>query len=325
MDSRLVDLLMEVQYSFPLVERPYAEVGRRLGADEEWVIARLREAVLEGVLKRIGAILNYRSKGLTAALVGMAVPDGLIEEVAAEVNRDPYVSHNFQRDYKPYNLWFVTKANSAEELEAKVAGIAKRYGVDYIVLYSLRSYKVDVRFHLRRGISWTRGYVMPENPPSISGLGIPHAFFSKIKSLPLAPEPFREAAAALGREVPETLDLIRELIGRGVLRDLHGTLDGERVGFRENAMVVLRRADVCEAVANMPISTHVVLRNTVPGRWEYPCYFMVHGVSRDVIESYVKDAMKKLGVEDYRLLYSVRDFLGGREMARRVEKVAEEG
>jgi DNA-binding Lrp family transcriptional regulator len=322
MDPRDVDLLMEAQHNFPLVERPYKALGERLGVDEGWVIERLRELVKAGVLKRIGAILNYRSRGLEAALVGMAVPEDIIEEVAAEVNKDPYVSHNFQRDYKPYNLWFVTKANSREELEAKVASVAKRYGLDYVVLYSLRSYKVDVRFDLRRGVSWTKGELLPENPPPLSSLGVPMAFFSKVKSLPLAPEPFKEAAEVLGVSVGEALAKIREFIKLGVLRDLHATLDGEAVGFRENAMVVLREP-VCVAAARLNITTHVVLRNTVPGKWEYPCYFMVHGVSRQILEDYIKDAIKRLGVSEYRMLYSVRDFLGGREMGRRVEKVAE--
>ncbi|MEM4591887.1 MAG: hypothetical protein QW196_00615 [Sulfolobales archaeon] len=318
-----MDLLMEVQYNFPLVERPFLAVAERIGASEEWVISKLREAVTWGVLKRIGAILNYRSRGLTAALVGMAVPEDVIEEVAAEVNRDPYVSHNFQRDYKPYNLWFVTKAQTKEELEAKIAAVAKKYGLDYIILYSLRSYKVDVRFDLRKGISWTKGYIMPENPPSVSEAGVPMAFFGKIKSLPLTPEPFKEAAQVLGVSVQEALQKIRQLIELGILRDLHATLDGEKAGFRENAMVVMRDAK-CEEIAGLPISTHVVLRNTVPGRWEYPCYFMVHGVSRQVIEDYVRNALKGLGVSEYKLLYSVKDFLGGMEMGKRVEKVAED-
>ena|GEM_PF-5807209 len=67
----------------------------------------------------------------------------------------------------------------------------------------------------------------------------------------------------------------------------------------------------------------MVFRNTVPSRWAYPCYFMVHGVSQQLLEDYVRDAVKRLGVSEYRMLYSVRDFLGGREMGRRVEKIAE--
>ncbi|MFN3803573.1 MAG: Lrp/AsnC family transcriptional regulator [Pyrobaculum sp.] len=322
MDSRLIDVLMEVQYNFPLVERPFLEIAGKVGLSEEEVLTLLREAVRAGVLKRIGAILNYKSRGMTAALVGLAVPDHIVEDVAAAVNEDPLVSHNFLRDYRPYNLWYVTKANSKEELEQKVRTVAKRFGVDYVILYSLRSYKVDVRFDLRRGISWTRGYIMPESPPTVDSLGIPMAFFGKVKSLPLEPTPFRGAAEALGLSTQETLKKIRELIDMGVLRDLHGTIDGEAAGFRENAMVVLKEPR-CEEVAMLNISTHVVYRNTVAGRWEYPCYFMVHGVRKDVIEENIKEALRELGVREYAVLYSVRDFLGGREMGRRVERVAE--
>lgn len=322
MDQKMVDVLMEVQYNFPLVERPYEEIGRRLGIGEAEVIETLREAVRLGILKRIGAILNYKSRGMVAALVGVAVPESQIEEVAAEVNRDPMVSHNFQRDYRPYNLWYVTKAASREELEQKVRSITERRGLDYVILYSLRSYKVDVRFDLRRGISWTKAYSMPENPPSVAELKIPMEFFSKVKSLPLAPEPFRPAAETLGVSVAEAVEKIKELIRLGVLRDLHGTIDGEAAGIKENAMVVVKEPK-CEEIAHLNISTHVVLRNTVPGKWEYPCYFMVHGASRQVIERHVEEALAKIGVKEYRMLYSVRDFLGGREMAKRIEKIAE--
>ncbi|MCC6021459.1 MAG: Lrp/AsnC family transcriptional regulator [Thermoproteaceae archaeon] len=321
-DRGLKSLLMEVQYSFPIVERPYRAIGKRLGEDESWVIERLREAMGAGILKRIGAVLNYKTRGMVAALVGMAVPDSAVEEVAAEINRDPHVTHNFQRDFRPYNLWFVVRGHSAGELESRVSAVARKYEVDYVILYSLRTYKLDVRFDLDRGISWAPGRVMPESPPSVYELGIPAAFFAKVKSLPLAPEPFREAAEALGLPVAETLRKIQWLIEVGVLRNLHGVLDGCAVGFRENIMVAVREP-VCETAAMLDITTHVVLRSTVPGKWEYPCYFMVHGVSRDVVEDYLRDAVKRLGVREYVMLYSVKDFLGGQEMGRRVELASE--
>lgn len=313
-----VDLLMKVQYDFPLVDRPFLEIGRELGLSEDEVIRRLRAHVESGVLKRIGAVTNYRARGLEAALVGFAVPEELIDKVAADINKDPMVTHNFLRDYKPYNVWFVTKAKTAEELEAKVEALAEKWGVDYVVLYSLRTYKLDVRFDLYEGISRSKSGILPESPPTIDEIGIPREFYSKIRSIPLVPEPFRDVARALGKSVGEALDVVEDLVKRGVLRELHGTLDGEKLGFLENAMVVLRRPD-CEMAASLTESTHVVLRNTVPGKWEYPCYFMVHARSKDLIRRRVAARIEG----DYAMLFSVRDLLGGGVMGKRIESVSD--
>ena len=196
--------------------------------------------------------------------------------------------------------------------------IADRWGLDYVILYSLRTYKLDVRFDLYEGISRSKSGVLPESPPPADSLGIPKEFYSKVRSIPLVAEPFREAARALGKSVSETLDVLQELIRLGVLRDFHASLDGEKLGFRENAMVVLKKPD-CEKAAALTESTHVGLRNTVPGKWEYPCYFMVHAKSRDVI---TKRISKYFG-DGYDMLFSVRDLLGGKIMARRIESVSD--
>lgn len=318
MDKLDIDLLMKVQYDFPLVDRPFEEIGKELGLDEDQVIQRLRRLAAAGVLKRIGSVMNYRAKRLEAALIGLAVPEELIDRVAGEINRDPMVSHNFQRDWRPYNVWYVTKASSKEELEEKVKTLADKWGLEYIILYSLKTYKLDVRFDLRRGISRSKLKRLPEDPPHVDALGIPREFFSKVKSIPLVREPFKGVADVLGKSVGETLDLLLQLIKLGVLRDFHATLDGERLGFRENAMVVLRRPE-CDRAADMDESTHVVLRNTVPGKWEYPCYFMVHAVDRKVIAESVARSFR----EGYDMLFSVRDLLGGSDMGKRIESISD--
>ena len=318
MDKADIDLLMRVQYDFPLVDRPFLEIGRDLGLDEDEVIRRLRKHVESGVLRRIGSVMNYRARGLEAALVGFAVPERLIDDVAADINKDPMVTHNYLRDYKPYNVWFVTKAKTAEELEAKVKAVAERWGVDYVILYSLRTYKLDVRFDLYEGISRSKSGILPENPPSVDELGIPREFYSRVRSIPLVPEPFRGAAEALGKSVGEALDVLQELIKKGVLREFHGALDGEKLGFNENAMVVLKRPD-CEKAAALTESTHVVLRNTVPGKWDYPCYFMVHARSRELIKTRISRYFER----DYDMLFSLRDLLGGKTMSKRIESVSD--
>ncbi|MGC8972966.1 MAG: Lrp/AsnC family transcriptional regulator [Thermoproteus sp.] len=318
MDSKDVELLMMAQYEFPLVDRPFQEMGRALGLSEDEVIDRLRRLAEVGVLRRIGSVMNYRARGLEAALVGFSVPEDMVDAVAADINRDPMVTHNYLRDYRPYNVWFVTKAKTADELEEKVRSLAERWGVDYVILYSLRTYKLDVRFDLHEGISRSKSGILPENPPSIENLGIPKEFYSKVRSIPLVAEPFREAAKILGKSVGEALDVLRSLIDMGVLRDFHASLDGEALGFKENAMVVLRRPD-CEEAARLSESTHVVLRNTVPGKWEYPCYFMVHARARKTIMERVAGRF----ADGYAMLFSVRDLLGGRAMAKRIESVSD--
>ncbi|MFB6490842.1 MAG: hypothetical protein TU35_006315 [Thermoproteus sp. AZ2] len=113
------------------------------------------------------------------------------------------------------------------------------------------------------------------------------------------------------------MDLIQELQRVGVLRELHATLDGEALGFRENAMVVLREP-LCEEAAMMEESTHVVLRNTVPGKWPYPCYFMIHATTQDKIA----ERLRALRAE-HRALFSLRDLLGSKAMGARIEAVSD--
>ena len=49
-DKRILDIL---QANFPLVSRPYAEIGQRLGLDEEEVLRRVRIMRKNGIIRRI--------------------------------------------------------------------------------------------------------------------------------------------------------------------------------------------------------------------------------------------------------------------------------
>ncbi len=90
-------LLMELQYNFPITRRPFLDIARRIGEDEDWVLDETRNLMSNGLIKRIGAIVNYRSRGLVSALIGVNVPSELIDDVARAINSDPQVSHNFVR------------------------------------------------------------------------------------------------------------------------------------------------------------------------------------------------------------------------------------
>jgi len=111
---------------------------------------------------------------MISALVALRVSDGLIDQVASEINKDSQVTHNFLRVHDRYNIWYVTKAGSREELEGKVMRIVNGFGLrleDYVILYAERTYKIDVKFDLYEGESLGLRYV--DYPVSRIGLRSP--------------------------------------------------------------------------------------------------------------------------------------------------------
>ncbi|MFB6470560.1 MAG: Lrp/AsnC family transcriptional regulator [Vulcanisaeta sp. AZ3] len=318
-DNKTKELLMELQYNFPIVKRPFGEIADSLGVSEDWVLRRTRELVMSKVIRRIGALVNYRSRGLISALVGANTPGELIDRVARAINSDAQVSHNFLRSHSRYNIWFVTKARSKEELLNKVSTTLSKFGInDYVVLTAIRTYKIDVKFDLFRGLSRAKLSVLPSEAPAIESTGLPMEFFRRLRSIAVEPEPFNEVAKLAGTSVERLGDLVHELMKSGIIRDFYATLDPENIGFSENAMVVFKATpELCEKAAHIEETTHVVLREITLGEWPYNGYFMIHGVSKDVIKSAVLNIMRELGVSGYEVLYSIRNLLP--EMPRRLE------
>ncbi|ADY00725.1 putative transcriptional regulator, AsnC family [Vulcanisaeta moutnovskia 768-28] len=319
LDTKLRSLLMELQYSFPIVKRPFLKIANRLNEDEDWVLEKTRDLFRNSVIKRIGALVNYRSRGLVSALVGVNVPSDLINDVAKAINSDAQVSHNFVREHPRYNVWFVTKARSREELIMKVSNTLSKFSInDFVILTALRTYKIDVKFDLMSGVSRTKSMVLPLNVPSIESAGLSMEFFRRLRSINIVREPFNEIASLAGTSVDELGNLLDNLMRIGVIRDFYAALDSDRVGFRENAMVVFKATpETCERTALIEETTHVVLREVTLGSWPYNCYFMIHGINRNVLEDAIGDIMRRLGVNEYETLYSTRNLLP--EMPRRLE------
>ena len=318
LEGRVIDLLMEAQYNFPLVDRPFLELANRIGASEGWVIDTLRALVKAGVVRRIGALVNYRARGMESALVALRVPEALVDEVAAYINRDRQVTHNFLRAGSLYNIWYVTKAPTRAEVESKVLDVVNRFKIsDYVILYSERTFKIDVKFDLYRGVSRAKRLILPENVPDVKALNIPQGFLDMVKSIGIVEEPFREIASRLNMAASKVIETIVRLREVGVLRDFYATLDPDAVGFRSNAMVNMANVD-CLKVAEVDEATHVVKRTPVPGRWRYDCYFMIHGRSDELVNSTIADIARRLNVRDYVALFSVRNLLS--DMARRLEQ-----
>ena len=75
-DSIDKELLNEIQWVFPLVERPYYEIGKHHGISEAEVIKRISSLKAIGLIRQINAIFDTRRLGYKSALIAFAVePD----------------------------------------------------------------------------------------------------------------------------------------------------------------------------------------------------------------------------------------------------------
>ncbi len=140
-------LLNEFQRGFPLTDRPFAEVARRLGSDEDEVIERLRRLSAEGAVSRVGAIVAPHAVGWST-LAALAVPADRLEEVARIVSDCPEVNHNYEREHR-FSLWFVVTAEDEEAVTEVLDDITRRTGLRPLDLPLLEPFHLDLGFALR--------------------------------------------------------------------------------------------------------------------------------------------------------------------------------
>ena len=145
-------LLQTLQDDFPLTTRPWDALAERLGTTAEDVMGRIGRLMEEGVIRRIGPVLETDRVGLTArTLVLMKMPPGRMEEAAGIVSGFDEVTHNYERDHE-YNLWFTLITSSQERLKEVLARIIEAVGVseeDVLDLPVTERYKIGVRYVFR--------------------------------------------------------------------------------------------------------------------------------------------------------------------------------
>jgi DNA-binding Lrp family transcriptional regulator len=144
MDDVDRQLINALQGNFPICERPYAEVGGRLGLDEDDVIARLERLLEDGVLSRFGPMYDAERLGGGLTLAAMAVPEERFDEVAAIVGGFPEVAHNYQRTHA-LNMWFVAATERPERIAAVLHEIAAATGLAVLDLPKIEEYFLELK------------------------------------------------------------------------------------------------------------------------------------------------------------------------------------
>ena len=148
MDEMDLKLLSAVQDGFPITARPFRDLGQTLGLEEEEVIERMACLQKEGLVRRIGPILDLRKLGRSGILAALEVPSDEADGAAQVINGYTEVSHNYLRPNESgYNLWFTVSARE-ERIQEILQEIRIKTGRKMLVLPTLCIFKIGVKFDI---------------------------------------------------------------------------------------------------------------------------------------------------------------------------------
>lgn len=321
-------LLNEIQRDFPLVRRPFAELGARVGVGEAEALDRVRRlhAGEAPVIRQISAIFDTRSLGYDSMLVALKVPPDRLEQAADELNRNPGISHNYERSGQ-FNIWFTIAVppDARVSLEEQVARLAwKVEAVHYALLPTLALYKIGVQLDVERGAQsdaratppQTRGGTKEEvlevrasrlpTPRDIELIRVLQ------RDVPLEEEPFVTWAEEASLSLEDLIAEAHRFIAEGRMRRFSAVLRHQKAGFISNGMAVWkvppeRAEEVGRIMASFRAVSHCYRRPTYP-HWPYSHFTMIHGRSEAEVEA-VADAIEaETGIHERLVLYSLREF-----------------
>jgi DNA-binding Lrp family transcriptional regulator len=306
-----IALLDGWQRDFPLVERPFADVGRGIGLGETDTIATFRRLFEAGVVVRIGAVVRPHSVG-ASTLAAVRAPSERLDSVAAIISAEPLVNHNYERTH-PINLWFVVAGPHRQDVADTLARIEKNARLPVLDLPLLQAYHIDLGFALGERPP-RRVPAPPLVPPYRPDRGDSEVLAAIEDGLPLVSRPYRDVARQLGVSERALLDRLRSLTASGAVSRFGCVVRHRALGYTANAMAVWdvpddRVDDVAGRFASHPRVTLCYRRPRRPPDWPYNLFCMVHAKSRSDAGAVVDDLGRGAGGScDRAVLFSTRCF-----------------
>jgi DNA-binding Lrp family transcriptional regulator len=279
-----INLIDRWQRDFPLTERPFAEIGRKIGFDEMATIETFQRMRDAGAISRIGAVVRPHTVG-ASTLAAMRVPSEQMERVINIVNREPMVNHNYERTHA-LNLWFVIAGPDVAAVASTIDRIEENSGIDVLDLPLQRAYHIDLGFSLagaqkknerRKSLSADHDYC-PEPVDRILLAAIE-------EGLPITSRPYREVAEKIGFDEKHVLSRLHQLAAAGVVTRFGCVVRHRALGYAANAMAVWDIADtkideVADQFIRHPKVTLCYRRPRRLPEWPYNLFCMVHAKSR---------------------------------------------
>jgi DNA-binding Lrp family transcriptional regulator len=301
-------VLMEALHGgFPLIERPFAEVGRRLALTETQVIERLHRLLARGLLSRFGPLFQIERAGGLFVLAAMAVPENDFDTVAALLQAMPEVAHNYRREHQ-LNMWFVVAAETPEGAQAALGRIALATALKVWAFPKEREYHVELRLPLRAAAGG-EDLPLPKAPPRpgprLRGSQRLSDFERTLvaatqSGLPVVERPYEAVGAVVGTDALTVRLTLQDMLERGLIRRIGAVPHHVRLGFTANGMSVWDVDDaqvdaLGEAVGRLPGVSHCYRRPRHRPEWPYNLFAMVHGRSREAVHAQVRAIAELLG------------------------------
>ena len=313
LDKKLVNLM---QASFPLTERPYAELGRQLGIDEDEVILRIERLKATGIIRQIGPVMDARRLDYRTTLVAMMVPETRLDKAGQLIAEHPGVSHGYQRDHH-FNVWVTMAVPSTADIGTEVRQLTESIGAEAsFPLPAVRLFKIGTYFDMVGNSQETPGALRPPDgilPERVELSQSDRLVINELQQdLPLVPTPFGDIAARVGIDQMNLLAQCQSLLQRGIIRRFSASVNHRKAGFSANAMTCwVASVDAVTAagrkLASLREVSHCYERKTNP-LWPYNLFAMVHGHTREACENTVSDISHRISLADPVLLFSTKEF-----------------
>jgi len=310
------ELLNEIQWTFPLVTRPFDAIAKKFDTTPEIIKEKLNNLKEIGVLRQLSAIFDTRKLGYTSSLVAMEIEHDQLEHVASQINRHPGVSHNYERDHQ-FNLWFTLAVPPGADLNSELEKFNILKGIKKVrMLPTLQLFKIGVKLDM---IDDKKHKVAPtEEKKEIKNIKFEPTeddkdFIRELqKDMEIIDEPFVKAANNLGMTEDELFSKMKHYESMGVLRRFAAILRHRQVGFTANGMIVWkvpedRITSVGETLGSFPQVSHCYERPTYDD-WPYNVFSMIHCKTHDEAYDVAKTIQSQIDVNEYKILFSSREF-----------------
>jgi len=316
MDELDKEILNEIQWTFPLVTRPFDAIAKKFDTTPEIVKERLNDLKKIGILRQLSAIFDTRKLGYTSSLVAMEIEHDKLEYVASQINRHPGVSHNYEREHQ-FNLWFTLAVPPGSDLKAEIDKFNVLKGIKKVrMLPTLQLFKIGVKLDM---VDEKKHEIAPtEEKKEIKNVKFEPTeqdkdFIRELqKDMEIIDEPFVKAANNLGLTENELFEKMKHYEDNGVMRRFAAILRHRQVGFTANGMIVWkvpedRISEVGEKLGSFPQVSHCYERPTYSD-WPYNVFSMIHCKTQDEANDMAKTIQDLINVDDYRILFSTREF-----------------